>query len=123
MSYVCQECGACCAQFRVSFYWGETDSTTPGGVPESLTTPISPHRVAMRGTEAKPVRCIALVGESGKSVACSIYAQRSSTCREFEAGSERCIEARKTLGFGPLPPDFQASSSSPMTPNSAVVFT
>ncbi|MCC8402654.1 YkgJ family cysteine cluster protein [Paraburkholderia sp. MMS20-SJTN17] len=123
MSHVCQSCGACCAQFRVSFYWGETDSTTPGGVPESLTTPISPHRVAMRGTEAKPVRCIALVGETGKSVACSIYERRSSTCREFEAGSERCIEARKALGFGPLPPAFQASSSSPTTPNSAVVFT
>jgi len=120
MSHVCQQCGACCAQFRVSFYWGETDSMTPGGVPESLTTPISPHRVAMRGTEAKPVRCIALVGETGKSVTCSIYQQRSSTCREFAAGSERCLEARKALGFGPLPVSFSAEIASRPTETALV---
>ncbi|WP_374212354.1 YkgJ family cysteine cluster protein [Thiothrix subterranea] len=22
----CMTCGACCASFRVSFYWGETDA-------------------------------------------------------------------------------------------------
>jgi Fe-S-cluster containining protein len=53
----------------------------------------------MKGTEQKPVRCTALVGEVGKQVGCNIYEQRSSTCREFEAGSEDCAKARKIHGL------------------------
>ncbi|RDK02203.1 YkgJ family cysteine cluster protein [Paraburkholderia lacunae] len=99
MSQVCQACGACCAHFRVSFYWGETDLQALGSVPEALTVPVSPHRVAMRGTEVKPVRCVALTGEIGCSVACSIYELRSTTCRDFEAGTDRCNQARLAHGL------------------------
>jgi hypothetical protein len=48
----------------------------------------------MQGTEKNPVHCIALEGEVGKQVSCNIYALRSSTCREFEAGTEECNRAR-----------------------------
>lgn len=95
----CQTCGACCAAFRVSFYWAETDAHPQGQVPQAMTASISPHHVAMRGTETNPVRCIALCGEVGQSVSCSIYDKRSSTCREFESGSEDCIKARKINGL------------------------
>ena len=54
-------------------------------MPEALTEPIPPHRVAMRGTLAAPVRC-------------AIDAQRASTCREFTEGDERCQEARRRHG-------------------------
>lgn len=75
----------------------------------------------MRGTEAKPARCVELVGETGKSVTCSIYERRSSTRREFEAGSERCIEAREALGFAPLPASFTADvSPDPATAETAL---
>lgn len=57
----------------------------------------------MRGTESQPVRCVALQGELGKQVGCSIYAQRSSTCREFTLGEERCNQARGELGLPPIP--------------------
>jgi uncharacterized protein len=95
----CQTCGACCASFRVSFYWAETDAHPMGSVPHALTTGISPYHVAMLGTELKPVRCIALCGEVGQSVCCSIYDKRSSTCREFESGGETCAEARRLHGL------------------------
>lgn len=102
MSESCQHCGACCAAYRVSFYWAETDAHPEGAVPHALTVAISPHHVAMRGTERAPARCAALDGEVGRSVACSIYAQRSSTCREFGAGTQRCNEARARHGLPPL---------------------
>lgn len=102
MSQICQACGACCAHFRVSFYWGETDIHATGRIPESLTVPVSPHLVAMRGTEARPVRCIALTGEIGCSVGCSIYEHRSTTCRDFAAGSDQCNQARHAYGLAAI---------------------
>lgn len=93
----CQSCGACCASFRVSFYWGET-------VPAHLTVPITPHRAAMRGTESRPVRCIALEGEVGKAVGCSIYGARSSTCRDFTEYTPECNKARAMHGLPAIAP-------------------
>lgn len=71
-------------------------------MPIELTTAISPHHVCMKGTEQKPVHCIALKGEVGREVSCSIYEQRSSTCREFEAGSGDCNRARLMHGMPEL---------------------
>lgn len=102
MSSACQFCGACCATFRVSFYWAQTTAHPDGTVPEALTEPISPHRVAMRGTTCRPVRCVALQGEVGQAVACGIYAQRASPCREFTEGDERCAQARHHHGLPPV---------------------
>ncbi len=102
MSQECIKCGACCAFFRVSFYWGETNVHSQGTVPVELTTSISPHHVCMKGTERKPARCVALTGDVGREVSCSIYEQRSSTCREFEAGTEDCNRARALHGIAPL---------------------
>ena len=102
MSQECQRCGACCAAFRVSFYWSETDAHPEGAVPASLTVPVSPYHVAMRGTERSPVRCAALDGEVGVQVSCRIYDRRSTTCREFDAGDDRCDEARRRHGLAPL---------------------
>lgn len=103
----CLNCGACCSHFRVSFFWGECASSG-GTVPDDLVTQITPSRVAMIGTDRKPVRCTALVGEVGSTVQCSIYEKRSSTCREFEASWENgehnadCDTARAAFGLLPL---------------------
>lgn len=104
MSQACLACGACCAAFRVSFYWAETDAHPHGTVPQQLTTPVTPHFVAMRGTETHPVRCIALAGEIGQTVSCSVYPLRATTCRDFSAGDERCAAAREMHGLPPIPP-------------------
>ncbi|UVJ44969.1 YkgJ family cysteine cluster protein [Pseudomonas sp. LS1212] len=103
----CLTCGACCAHFRVSFYWGECTSAG-GPVPDDLVVQVSPTRVAMLGTESRPSRCNGLKGEVGKGVSCSLYEQRSSTCREFEASwvdgehNPNCDAARAAYGLAPL---------------------
>lgn len=99
----CQSCGACCSVYRVSFYWGECDDAPGGQVPAALTLPVSPHLRCMAGTQARPVRCVALQGEVGRQVSCGIYAQRASTCREVQAGDAQCLKARESWGLSTAP--------------------
>jgi Fe-S-cluster containining protein len=104
----CLHCGACCASFRVSFYWGETSAITPTGVPVELTTPVNQFYSCMNGTDSKTPRCTALTGVVGDSVSCTIYQQRSSTCREFDVRDDdgninpQCTKARAKHGLLPV---------------------
>ncbi|MDX5332860.1 MAG: YkgJ family cysteine cluster protein, partial [Gammaproteobacteria bacterium] len=59
----CVECGACCATFRVSFYWAEADDAPGGTVPADLTARLNAHRRVMQGTDQPEPRCCALEGE------------------------------------------------------------
>ncbi|HEX5306896.1 MAG TPA: YkgJ family cysteine cluster protein [Dyella sp.] len=110
MLHPCLRCGACCAYFRVAFHWSEAESFLGGSVPAELTARLDHHRVLMRGTECKPVRCVALQGEVGVQACCGIYAQRPSVCREvapsWEAGkaSAQCDKARLAHGLPLLTP-------------------
>lgn len=105
----CLNCGACCATFRVSFYWGETDDSPGGLVPYHLTEQISPHLSCMQGTNQSTPRCTALMGQVGEAVRCNIYEKRSSTCRAFAWHGENgqsnpdCQKARARHGLDPLP--------------------
>jgi Fe-S-cluster containining protein len=56
----------------------------------------------MRGTDHAPARCAALTGQVGRQVACGIYEWRPSPCREFQAGSDACQQARRRHGLAPL---------------------
>lgn len=107
----CQSCGACCATFRVDFDAAEqSGGALPwgAGVPPALTVPVTGQTIRMRGTDAAPPRCIALVGEIGRTVACSIYAERPGPCREFAPlaplgiGDDACRRARQRHGLPPL---------------------
>ncbi len=106
----CLACGACCAFFRVSFHWAESTAGKPQGVPEEMTSPVTPHRLAMLGTLSKPARCVALKGVLGEAVFCSIHPARSSPCRDFTASWENgvhnadCDRARAAHGLPPLEP-------------------
>lgn len=95
----CQRCGACCAYFRVSFYWAEADDAPCGTVPVSLTRQVNAQMRCMAGTERQPARCVALDGEVGRGVSCAIYAQRSSTCHDLQPGDEKCLRARAAHGL------------------------
>lgn len=112
----CLDCGACCATFRVSFYWGECDEAPGGVVPTGLTEQLTPHRACMRGTSASMPRCVALAGEVGVGVHCTIYENRPSPCREFDAydasgePEPRCQSARAKWGLAPLLPWHPAAS-------------
>jgi hypothetical protein len=106
----CLTCGACCAAFRVSFYWSEAGPEAGGLTPAELSVKLTPHHAAMRGTDKTPPRCVALEGEVGQRVRCAIYSLRPSPCREFRASwangehSERCDLARAAHGLPPLEP-------------------
>lgn len=101
----CQTCGACCASFRVDFHpvelaggtfaWGQ-------GVPGEMTVPVTANIVRMLGTDLTEPRCVALTGEIGKQVSCSIYDQRPSPCREFDIEHAACNRARQRCGLAPL---------------------
>lgn len=95
----CQRCGACCALYRVSFYWAEADDAPGGQVPAGLTQALPPLERCMRGTASQPVRCVALQGEVGREVACGIYDQRPSPCRAVQAGDAQCRKARAHWGL------------------------
>ncbi len=110
----CIKCGACCAYFRVSFYWGETTESVEGTIPTDLSQDITPFYKCMKGTDQKHPFCIALQGEVGMQVQCNIYELRSSACRDFgihwdhgfiDADSEeinRCNKARAVWGLPKL---------------------
>ncbi|WP_348946072.1 YkgJ family cysteine cluster protein [Chitinibacter sp. FCG-7] len=99
MSHVCMSCGACCASFRVSFYFGESDAVPGGTVPNALVEPVTPFLVAMRGTNQPQPHCTALQGRVGEAASCGIYELRASTCREVDVGDERCNTARARYGL------------------------
>lgn len=100
----------CCSSFRVSFYWGEANDAPGGCVPAELTEQVTPYLRAMKGTHPIPQRCVALQGELGKQVGCSIYAQRPTPCRDFAVWekdgqpNEACTRARAKIGLPPVPP-------------------
>ncbi len=106
----CIGCGACCACYRVSFYWGEIDEVAPGGFPAALVEKLNDFRAVIKGTNQSNPRCVALTGEIGVDAHCSIHCVRSSACREFEASyvngerNERCDSARAKRGLRPLEP-------------------
>ena len=73
----------------------------PGGagVPVAMTVRLTPNLVRMCGTDAQPPRCVALAGEIGRAVQCTIYAERPSPCREFDTEHEACQRARRYFGL------------------------
>ena len=68
----------------------------------------------MQGTNSKTPRCIALEGEVGQSVSCSIYLNRPTPCHEFDqsglngVANPACDRARAHYGLPPLDVDLPA---------------
>jgi Fe-S-cluster containining protein len=96
----CRACGACCAHFRVSFYWSEELVL---GLAADLTERVDARHSCMRGTNQPQPRCVALQGEVGREASCGAYGQRPSPCRELQPGEPKCNAARARHGLAPLP--------------------
>ena len=94
----CQQCGACCANFRVDFSVYELD-IHGGTVPSGLTVPVNGNTCRMRGTDHVPIRCAALTGQVGQHVGCGIYDWRPNPCHEFTEGTDACNRARARHGL------------------------
>lgn len=108
MSLPCLSCGACCVSLRITMPRRELDSHPGGLVPAALTEPYTATTACMREHPDLPGRCIALEGEVGLAVSCTIYAKRPEACREFAPltiigrGDAACNEARRRRGLAPL---------------------
>ncbi|MCC6138839.1 MAG: YkgJ family cysteine cluster protein [Bdellovibrionaceae bacterium] len=106
----CLSCGACCASFRVAFYWREAEPAEhEAAVPQNFWEELTERHRCMKGTSSKhQPKCVALEGRIGNQVQCSIYSQRPSTCRDFEASyengekNEKCDRARIKHGMQAL---------------------
>ena len=104
----CLSCGACCAAFRVSFYWTEGNDAPGGWVPVEATERLNAHLRCMKGTHTRTPVCEMLEGgvPGGR---CRIYAQRPSPCRELDPylpkgrPHPQCQKARSQYGLPPLP--------------------
>ena len=104
----CLSCGACCAAFRVDFHREDLATSDYQGVPVALTVPLTATLYRLRGTDEAPPRCVALAGEVGQQVHCTIYEQRPGPCRDFAPyaplgiGDDACDRARRRYGMPPL---------------------
>lgn len=122
MGNPCLRCGACCAHYRVSFYWSEAEPFLGGHVPADLTEPLNHYRSAMRGTLHASARCVALAGTVGQQTSCGIYENRPSPCRELEPWeqdgqpSQKCTKARAAHNLPPLGPREDKPMQPPETP-------
>lgn len=99
----CLDCGACCSYFKV--YFKAKDNPEYLKLKDKINI-INEDKIFMKGTEKfNSSKCIALEGEVGKCVSCSVYDDRPDVCRKFERIlpngklNPRCIQARKAKGL------------------------
>lgn len=108
----CITCGACCAYYKVTFYWGEMSEEIPNGVPSSLCERYNDYKAVMKGTNNAEPRCVALVGTIGKRVFCRIHHCKPSVCKEIEPSFKngeretKCDKARLAYGLPLITPEY-----------------
>lgn len=71
-------------------------------MPDDVVEELTPVYSCMKGTNQKNPRCVMLSGEIGQQVSCTMYEQRSSSCKEVQAGDVQCNKARFAHGLIPL---------------------
>lgn len=71
-------------------------------MPSDHVEPLTAVYSCMQGTNQKQPRCIALDGVVGQQVSCTMYEQRSSSCKEVQAGDAQCAKARQAHNLIPL---------------------
>ena len=99
--YECDACGACCRTFPI--FASTRDAESEPRIRDEgrrlnpwLATPEWEYQLfPLPFQEA----CCFLNGDNR----CTIYATRPDVCRQFEAGSDQCQEARRQCGLPLLP--------------------
>jgi uncharacterized protein len=106
----CQDCGACCVYGGEVTVMDDTDRDVPRYLLRSVRRMMgyfSDDHYAMKRMARVPLadmdgdhsRCAALYGEIGQSCRCKIYDRRPAVCREFQMGSDDCLQARREAGL------------------------
>ncbi len=108
MTYDCQTCGACCCNSDqnkaeefidyVEVLPRDALAKQPPRVLRRLTVVNGQGERHLR-LVGEEQRCIALKGELGQLVTCSIYELRPKPCRILEAGSSECRARRRERGI------------------------
>lgn len=95
--YDCSTCGACCSAFIV-----DVSSFDACSIPEEFLD-VDKHGYYVMAVKAKDSigcgECAAHEGELGVSSRCTIYEDRSTTCREFPYQDADCDRARRRVGL------------------------
>ena len=102
LSELCQSCGACCAY---SADWPRFALETEEEILAIPREVVDDARGTMRCTGD---RCVALHGEVGVAVTCTVYAVRPEVCRACQPGDDSCQLARRRFGLAPVSLEFAA---------------
>lgn len=86
----CQNCGVCCAYYE-SVGVDRTEKNFPFLLESDLLQKDEYGNFEMKNENN---RCVALSGELGGKVHCSVYEQRPNACRDYVAGAGKCQIAR-----------------------------
>lgn len=92
-TYDCQACGACCSYSADWPRFSMESDETLALIPEKFVS------ADLSGMRCDGQRCMALSGEIGKFVACTIYDVRPEVCRACMPGDPECLMAREEHGL------------------------
>lgn len=99
----CLSCGVCCRQGsdgRILVPEQDLVRWKRQGRTDLLEALVPGHFGELAFATTPDGACVHL-GTPDNPNACSIYADRGTTCREFEAGSWQCLEFRREAGLDP----------------------
>ena len=102
----CQRCGACCVYSGEITVLNDIDLAVPRYLTRSVRRMMGyfsdDHfdmrrmaRVQLPAPKESHSQCVAFGGEIGRDCRCKIYQNRPKVCREFEPGSDDCLQARR----------------------------
>lgn len=99
-TFDCTKCGACCVSEHDLDAYVDTEPSEAELIPAHML--LRRFGFSSLRTKKRPrgdVVCIALRGQLGKKVRCSIYDVRPAVCRSFRPGSRACLLSRAEVGI------------------------
>jgi len=108
--YDCQTCGACCCnrqENRLEHFHDYVQVFAEDALqahPKLLVRLARQNKERQWHLKLKPDgSCVALDGEVGQSVGCTIYELRPQVCKNVQPGDSECLTARRERGLSVEP--------------------
>jgi len=96
--YDCENCGACCRCFPI--FASAADAQREPAIKRETRKVESHLATEDKAYQMHPLPFLESCAFLKEDQLCRIYATRPAVCRQFEAGSPQCIEARARVGIG-----------------------